>query len=124
VELELDFFQPVGDVFVVDAFYKNAPLVGVVDGGVGGSLFGVKGLRFAAEDEWAEDGDGLEMGSLLVWVCESGTARMETDFDALITCCRRHDDSLEMCAANLEGESRRAEDSPNGAAWKKEEQCT
>lgn len=60
VELELDFFQPVGDVFVVDAFYEDAPLVGVVDGGVGGSLFGVERFRFAAEDEWAEDGDSLE----------------------------------------------------------------
>jgi hypothetical protein len=55
----LDFFQPVGDVFVVDAFDEDAPLVGVVDGGVGGSLFGVERFRFAAEDEWAEDGDGL-----------------------------------------------------------------
>jgi hypothetical protein len=61
VELELDFFQPVGDVFVVDAFYKDAPLVGVVDRAICGSLFGVEGLRFAAEDEWAEDGDGLEV---------------------------------------------------------------
>jgi hypothetical protein len=59
VELELDFFQPVRDVFVVDAFYEDAPLVGVVDGGVCGALLRVEGLRFAAEDEWAEDGDGL-----------------------------------------------------------------
>lgn len=28
---------------------------------------------------------------------------METDLDALITCCRRHGDSLEICVINLVG---------------------
>lgn len=31
----------------------------MIGGDVGGSLLGIKGLRFAAEDERAEDGDTL-----------------------------------------------------------------
>jgi hypothetical protein len=50
VELELDFLQPVGDVFVVDAFDEDAPLVRVVCWGVGGALLRVEELGFCAED--------------------------------------------------------------------------
>lgn len=50
MELELDFAEPVGYVFAVDAFDEDAPLVGVVGGGVGGFVLGVEGVRFAAED--------------------------------------------------------------------------
>lgn len=74
MQLELDFFQPVGDVFVVDAFDEDAPLVGVVGRGIGRPLLGVEGLRFAAKDEWAEDGDLLQ-GSVSrreQWGADSG----------------------------------------------------
>lgn len=46
----MDFAEPVGYVFAVDALDEDAPLVGVVGGCVGGSVFGVEGVRFAAED--------------------------------------------------------------------------
>lgn len=49
VQLKLDFFQPVGDVFIVDTFDVNAPLMRVVGWGVGGFLGWVEGLGFAAE---------------------------------------------------------------------------
>lgn len=49
VELKLDLLQPVGDVFVVDAFDVDAPLMRVIGGGVGGFLGWVEGLSFAAE---------------------------------------------------------------------------
>jgi hypothetical protein len=40
---------------------------------------------------------------LLVWVYEDGPAGMETDFDALVTRCRWHGDSLGMCVVDLVG---------------------
>jgi hypothetical protein len=50
VQLELDFFQPVGDVLAVDASDEYAPLMGVVRGCIGGLVFGIEQLGFAAED--------------------------------------------------------------------------
>lgn len=54
MELELDFLEPVGDVFVVDAFYEYAPLMRVVRGRICGALLKVEELGFAAENERAE----------------------------------------------------------------------
>lgn len=50
MELELDFLEPVGDVFVVDAFYEYAPLMRVVRGRICGALLRVEELGFAAEN--------------------------------------------------------------------------
>lgn len=50
VQLELDFLQPVGDIFAVDAFDEYAPMVRVVRGNIGWFLLWVEELGFAAED--------------------------------------------------------------------------
>lgn len=50
MQFELNFFQPVGDVFVVYAFDEDAPFVGMVFGRVGRAVVGVEWLGFAAED--------------------------------------------------------------------------
>ena len=50
MKLKLDFLEPVGDVFVVDAFYENTPLVRMVGWNVGGFFGWVEGLGFAAKD--------------------------------------------------------------------------
>lgn len=50
VQLELDFFQPVGDIFTVDAFDEYAPLMRVVWGNVRWFLLWIEKLGFAAKD--------------------------------------------------------------------------
>lgn len=50
VELELDFAQPVGDVFAVDAADVDGPLVRVVGVYTGGAVGGVEGFGDAAVD--------------------------------------------------------------------------
>jgi hypothetical protein len=50
VQLELYLFEPVGYVFVADAFDVDGPSVGVFGGEVGRFLGGVDGFGYAAED--------------------------------------------------------------------------
>jgi len=50
VEFELHFFEPVGDVVVVDAFYVDGPFVGVILVCAGFSVGWVYGLGYGAVD--------------------------------------------------------------------------
>ena len=50
MELELDFFEPVGGVGVVDAADVDGPLVGVFGGDVGGAVVWVEGRGGGAVD--------------------------------------------------------------------------
>ena len=57
MQFELDFAQPVGDVFAVDAAHVDGPLVCVVWVYAGGAVGGVEGFGDAAVD----CGDGLAL---------------------------------------------------------------
>ena len=50
MELELDFFQPVGDVFVVEAANEDGPLVRVFGADARGAVVGVEGFGDGAVD--------------------------------------------------------------------------
>lgn len=50
MELELDFFEPVGYVVVVDAADVDGPLVSVFGGDVGGAIVRVEGGGGGAVD--------------------------------------------------------------------------
>ena len=50
MELELDFAEPVGDVFAVDAADVDGPLVGVFGVDVWGAVGGVEGFGDASID--------------------------------------------------------------------------
>ena len=50
MQFELDFFEPVGDVFAVDAADEDGPLVRVLGVDVGGSVGRVEGFGYAAID--------------------------------------------------------------------------
>ncbi len=58
MQLELHLFQPVGNVFVVDAADKDGPLVRVLGADVGGAVGGVDGLGDGAVDWWVLAGGG------------------------------------------------------------------
>lgn len=50
MQLELHLFEPVGDVFVVDAADEDGPLVRVFGADAGGPVAGVEGLGDGAVD--------------------------------------------------------------------------
>ena len=52
MQLELHFFEPVGDVFVVDAADEDGPLVRVFGADAGWAVAGVEGLGDGAVDCW------------------------------------------------------------------------